>query len=249
MALTTLTVAHTLKFFGILSVFVFAAVAVIHWKRANIDPRKPLGLTLDRNTGIELSVGTLIGSSAMLGTVCVESVLGLVNITTSGLTGHHILPSAASYLISGLVEELLCRGLLLSGLMALVRPRWLAVALMAALFGILHAANLHATPLSVLSNALGGVVYGLAYLGSKRLWLGTGVHFAWNFVEGPVLGFAVSGGEMPYGGLFAQSVNGPGWLTGASYGPEGGLICISFRFVAAGLILLWLRYNNRLTSA
>lgn len=107
--------------------------------------------------------------------------------------------------------------------------------------------NAHATPLSVLSNALGGAIYAVAYLGSNRLWLGFGVHFAWNFVQGPVLGFPVSGGVMPEA-VFNQFVSGPDWLAGAAYGPEGRLIAIGFRFLAASLVVAWLVYSKQLTN-
>ncbi|MGA2003813.1 MAG: CPBP family intramembrane glutamic endopeptidase [Terriglobales bacterium] len=241
-----LSAAHLLKIVGNLSIFTFCAVVLILWKRAHIDPRKPLGLVVDRKMAIEFCVGTLIGALAMLGTASIESALGLFQVKTFSLSGHHILKSASSYLITGFFEELIFRGLFLSGLVMLVRQRWLAVGLMAAIFGGLHGANPHATTLSVFSIALGGMVYAEAYLGSKRLWLGTGIHFAWNFVQGPVLGFAVSGGVMPWGGLFTGSVNGPNWVTGGSFGPEGGLICIGFRVVAAALILVWFHLSNYL---
>jgi len=238
----TSTVAQVLRVLGILAVFVFAAAAGFRWKRENIDPRKPLGLTLDAMAGVEFLVGALIGTLAMVGTLSVEFLSGWVQVKAAGLTGHHIMRSASSYLFSVFIEELLCRGLLLSGLAMFVRRRWIAVALMAGIVGVLHGANPHATALSTFSNALGGVIYALAYLDSRRLWLGTGIHFAWNFIQGPVLGFAVSGGVMPWGGLFAESVKGPDWLTGGPFGPEGGLVCVGFRIVVAGLILVWLQY-------
>jgi hypothetical protein len=87
----------------------------------------------------------------------------------------------------------------------------------------------------------------VAFLGSKRLWLGFGIHFSWNFVQGVVLGFPVSGGVMP-GSVFSQSVSGPDWLTGGAYGPEGGLIAIGFRFVVAGLVVGWLLYGKHVTA-
>ena len=55
-------------------------------------------------------------------------------------------------------------------------------------FGLLHlVTTADATTLSVLSTTLGGVMYGLAYLRTGRIWMGVGIHFAWNFVQGTVL--------------------------------------------------------------
>jgi uncharacterized protein len=239
---------HLFKTLSYVGMFIFAAVALAHWRRAGINPQKPLGLMLDRKTVIEFGVGTLVGTLAILGVFYVESLAGFLQTSVVVPSSSHTLRFASSYLVSVFVEEVIARGLLLSGLMLVIRPRWLAVAVMAAIFGFLHGTNPHATPLSVISNSLGGAAYAVAYLGSNRLWLGTGMHFAWNFVQGPVLGFPVSGGRMP-GSLLYQSVNGPDWLTGGAYGPEGGLIAIGFRFVAAGLVVGWLLFNQRMFQA
>ena len=236
---TVLALPHLLKAFSFLCVAAFGMIALIHWRRAHINVPKAVGVVLDRKAAIEFSVGTLIGAATMLAIFGFEFLAGLLHVKTAVFVGHNILRSASSYLLSGFVEELLFRGLLLSGILLLVRQCWAAVALMAAVFGLSHVANPEVSSLSIFSNALGGVVYAIAYLLSKRLWLGTGIHFAWNFVQGPMLGFPVSGGTVLWGGLVAQSVTGPDWLTGGAYGPEGGLVSIFFRFVAAGLVVLW----------
>jgi hypothetical protein len=69
-----------------------------------------------------------------------------------------------------------------------------------------------------------------------------GLHFAWNFFEGPVLGFPTSG--QMYGGLVHQVAVGPLLLTGGSYGPEAGLIGIGFRFILVALVLGWLYWRG-----
>lgn len=235
----TSALPHWLKFFSFLCVILFGAIALLRWKRSHVNTWEALGLTLDWNAALELCVGALIGTLAIAGVFYAELMMGLLHVKSFDFAGHHLVTSASSYLVSAFVEELLSRGLLLSGLILVLRKRSIAVLVMAAIFGLLHAANPHATVLSVFSNALGGVVYALAYLGSNRLWLGTGMHFAWNFVQGPVLGFPVSGSIMPWGGLLSQGVTGPISLTGGAYGPEGGLIAIAFRFVALSLTILW----------
>src|SRR5579864_2280455 len=225
--------ARLLKILSYSVMVIFSAVALVHWTREGINPRRPLGLFLDRKTASDFSMGILIGALAITGVFSVESLLGLLQTREIVSSNTHTLRFGLSYLISVFIEELISNGLMLSGMVFVVRQRWIAVTLMAAIFGFAHATNRNATPLSVFSNALGGAVYAIAFLGSKRLWLGYGVHFAWNFVQGPVLGFPVSGGVMP-GSILSQTVSGPEWLTGGAYGPEGGLIAIGFRFMAAG---------------
>jgi membrane protease YdiL (CAAX protease family) len=123
--------------------------------------------------------------------------------------------------------------------LALRGRRALAILLSALAFGCIHLSNPGASLLSVLGNSLGGVMYGVAFLCGGSLWLAIGLHFAWNFVQGPLLGFPVSG--MAAGGLQQVHDVGPAWLSGGAYGPEAGLAGIAFRFVIVALVLLWLK--------
>jgi membrane protease YdiL (CAAX protease family) len=97
-----------------------------------------------------------------------------------------------------------------------------AVAITSFLFGLGHFGNPAATPLSTANTVLAGVVMSLGYLRTRGLWFPIGMHFAWNFVLGPVASFPVSGLAMP--ALFELHVAGPAWLTGGDYGPEGSVI-------------------------
>jgi hypothetical protein len=64
-----------------------------------------------------------------------------------------------------------------------------AIALSALVFGLMHLGNQHATALSVAGNAMGGVMYGLAFVWSGRLCLPIGLHFAWNLRKDRCWGF------------------------------------------------------------
>jgi hypothetical protein len=137
-------------------------------------------------------------------------------------------------------EEVVYRSLMLNGLLVMLKRRVLAVVVMAACFGLAHAGNPHASALSVLGNAMGGLVYGVAFLGSGRIWLPLGLHFAWNLVQGPLLGFPFLGREI---GLVRQTLVGSALITGGSYGPEAGLVGMAFRFVAIALLVGWLSWR------
>ena len=52
-----------------------------------------------------------------------------------------------------------------------------------------------------------------------------GLHTGWNFFEGTVFGFPVSGlGDFPR--IIDQAVNGPARITGGLFGPEAGLVLL-----------------------
>lgn len=226
----------------------FGAYAIHSWRARGEPVLRRMGFRWDACARRDLPAGAAITGIAMLGIFAVEYALGALTVAPlprmeAGELGMWFVGKAAA----SLKEEILMRSLLLSGLvLALCGRRTFAVLLSALAFGCIHLSNPGATPLSVLGNALGGVIYAMAFLLAGNLWLPVGLHFAWNFVQGPLLGFPVSG--MAAGGLQQVRDLGPAWLTGGAYGPEAGLVGILFRFVIIVLMLLWLRSGWRTGS-
>lgn len=66
--------------------------------------------------------------------------------------------------------------------------------------------------------------------------------FSWNFSQGPLLGFPLSGQTM-FGGLITQQHIGPAWLTGGAYGPEAGIVGMIFRFVIMVMVIYYLQWR------
>lgn len=176
----------------------------------------------------------------MFGVFVVEWVTGVIHVQSFQFPslGWMIWLPLMAFMAFG--EELVYRSLMLNGLHVILRKPWLAVIIMASFFGLAHAGNPDASVLSVLGNALGGLVYGVAFLGSGRIWLPFGLHFAWNVIQSPVLGFPFLGREI---GLVQVIPLGSAIINGGSYGPEAGLIGMVFRFVAIALLLGWLSWR------
>ena len=53
-----------------------------------------------------------------------------------------------------------------------------------------------------------------------------GVHFAWNVVQGPILGVTVSG-TGPANGLLVTEATGPDWLSGGAFGAEASYVTVA----------------------
>ena len=127
--------------------------------------------------------------------------------------------------MAALFEESLFRGYPLqtlnrAGLM------WLAVLLTSVPFAIIHLRNPNATAYSSINTALAGVWLAAAYLRTRSLWFPLGVHWAWNWAQGSIFGSPVSGiTDLAAHPLLRASDHGPAWLTGGSYGLEGGIAC------------------------
>ena len=107
------------------------------------------------------------------------------------------------------------------------------------LFGLVHIANENATLWSSIAIAIeAGLLLGAAYKWAGTLWLPIGIHWAWNFAQGNIFGFAVSG-EKAGESLLQARIEGAGWLTGGAFGAEASVVA-----VAAGLLLsAWFVYR------
>lgn len=222
--------------------------AVNHLRRQGRPVWAGLGLKTGKGALAEFAAGLGIAAAVMLGVFAVESGLGGLRITAEPL---FLTPTIIFALILpplAFLEEFLNRVLLLTGLVYLLKGRSsLAIVVSAIIFGLAHAANPGASVLSVIGNALGGAIYGIAFVRTGRVWLPLGLHVAWNVVQGPVLGFPVSGHTM--GGLQHVADLGPAWLTGGEYGPEAGLVGVAARIVIIATLVGWSRSRQRMVAA
>jgi hypothetical protein len=111
---------------------------------------------------------------------------------------------------------------------------------MAAFFAVAHWGNPGmdgATEFwATLDTMLGALLLGFAYLRTGSLALPIGVHFGWNWAQGALLGFDVSGFTQT--GWLAPTILGqPQWLTGGSFGPEASIFSVVVD--VAVLLLIW----------
>jgi membrane protease YdiL (CAAX protease family) len=186
----------------------------------------------------DIIVGIFIGFIAMIGIYLVELNLGYIEIQGINHINSSLIILFLNIAFGAFGEEILFRGFILNGLVQISKNKYLAVIITAVLFGLAHAANPSATTISIISNGLGGVMYSIAFLESSSIWLPLGLHFAWNFFQGPILGFPVSG--LNFGGIVQQSfVIGNDIFNGAAYGPEGGVIGISFRILVIIMLVTY----------
>jgi membrane protease YdiL (CAAX protease family) len=114
------------------------------------------------------------------------------------------------------------------------------------LFGLLHVFNPNATWLSTLYLMLTGAFFGLGYVLTGRLGLPIGLHFAWNFVQGNIYGFPVSGNIFGGATVIEIEQGGPALWTGGAFGPEAGLLGVAAIMLGCLLTLLWVdaRYKQ-----
>jgi membrane protease YdiL (CAAX protease family) len=147
------------------------------------------------------------------------------------------------YVAVAIQEETLFRGYYLQNLRDGLGMGW-ALLISSAIFGVAHLSNPEASPAAVLGILGAGLFLALGWLRTRQLWLPIGLHLGWNFFQGPVFGFPVSGtGSFR---LIQQTVQGPIVLTGGPFGPEAGLVVFLGLFVGVILVLTYTR--GRLAS-
>ncbi len=177
--------------------------------------------------------GLGVGFGFFVSVVLIMMLLGLYRI--GGIVTDkpmHILSAFFLFLLVGTGEEIMFRGVLFRW----IDEKWgyvTALIISSLLFGFIHFFQSNASWWSSLAIAIeAGLLLGSAYKYSGSLWFPIGIHWAWNFTQGNIFGFEVSGQDAGVS-LLKSTVNGPDWLTGGAFGAEASVIP-----VLLGLILL-----------
>jgi uncharacterized protein len=150
------------------------------------------------------------------------------------------------FILVSVGEELMTRGLMLHSLM-LGMNKYLALLLVAFIFGALHLLNDHVSMLSFLNVSLAGLFLGISYVHNWSLYFPIGLHLTWNFFQGAVYGFEVSGHTIH--GLVQQGLSGHHWLTGGSFGFEGSLLSVPIMLLGVWIIHVYYSKQSKVQTA
>jgi len=222
-----------------------AVTASVYIARRWLDKRsfESLGLRLDKHALPDIFAG--IGITFLQMGLIYLVMLGLGWLTFEGFAWEFdpigavisgVLTFLFVFVLVGWHEELLSRGYHLQTLASGINLFW-GVIISSAVFGLLHLGNPNATWVSTAGIFFAGLYLAYGYLRTKQLWLPIGLHIGWNFFEGVVFGFPVSG--MDFYALTRIRVHGPEIWTGGAFGPEAGLIVLPSLIVGAFLIYLY----------
>lgn len=197
------------------------------------------GLVLDRQWWNELWLGVGIGFVAMGAIFAAFWLFGWLEFTGWGWdrAGLHPFPiTIASYFLHmamvGFYEELFSRGYHLKNMMEGYRfgkdasgnrAAVLSLLTSSVIFGLMHAGNPGFKWSALVGIIIAGLLLGIPYLMTGRLGYAIGLHFSWNFAQGGIFGFPVSGNPFRES-VIQHRVTGPEWLTGGGFGPEAGLL-------------------------
>jgi membrane protease YdiL (CAAX protease family) len=145
------------------------------------------------------------------------------------------------FIFVGYNEELLSRGYHLQTLASGTNMVW-GVLISSSIFGIAHLGNPNATWVSAAGIFFAGIFLAYGYICTGQLWLSIGLHIGWNFFEGVIFGFPVSGLDIYR--LLRHHIQGPEIWTGGAFGPEAGLIVLPALLIGSFLIYLYTRHRK-----
>jgi membrane protease YdiL (CAAX protease family) len=224
----------------LLAVTSLISILLVTVFRKFIDRRsvKSLGLAPFSRDGI---LGLLL-SIALLG--CGSLLLfanGNLHWTDYSFDASSFFIALGLMLLVALAEEMVFRGYILGNLLEAGSSKWTALAISAVIFALVHASNLGINVAAILNLFLAGVLLGLNYIYTKNLWFAILFHFGWNFFQGPVLGYPISGLQLP--GILEMELSGNPLLTGDRFGFEGSLMA-TFLLLTA-ILLLYLAFEKR----
>lgn len=245
---------------GSLSISVFTFL--VYWISLRYIDRRPWqqgGLILSKKWLVEFLAGTGIAAFVMALIFVIEWQAGYLQITgfawsKKTLAGwlFPFLSYLCIMLSVGFYEEVASRGYLLRNMAegfttkngAPRQAALLAVFLSSAIFGMAHAWNPNSSAFAVANIVLAGIMLAIPFIITDRLALPIGIHFAWNFVQGGVFGFPVSG-MINHSSLIRIKQMGPEWFTGGAFGPEGGVLGIAGIVLIILLSIIFLRSSGQ----
>jgi len=229
-------------------ILVVLGVTLLVWIwRKCIDKKSlvSLGLKVNSMAWWDMVIGFLL-SVLMAGLFFLTMMIfGYIEINEISWHGDYIVSGLEIVLLffgiglaTGYSEELGFRGYILQNLEEGIGLRW-AILVSCILYGAMHMANPNSTILSGLLIMGFGFLRIFGWLRTGQLWLSIGMHAGWNFSQGPIFGFSISGLESNH--LIKHTLQGPRWLTGGEFGPEASLFIIPILILALFLMYLWSR--------
>ncbi len=221
-------------------------------------PFSDFGLHLNRDWWLDFGFGLALGAFLMSLIFLTEWSAGWIAVTGTFATPAISFPfwlaifyQFVQFISVGIQEEMFIRGYPLRNLaegfakipgLSSKTAILLSLILSSIIFGLIHLGNPNTTWVSTLDIALGGILLGLGYILTGELAISIALHITWNFFQGNVFGFPVSGITQGVSFLTIQQ-GGPSLFTGGAFGPEAGLVGLAAITLGSVLIVVYVRWR------
>lgn len=217
------------------------SLVLIYWVAIQKNSFRSIGFMLDKGWLKEIILGLSMGIVLLGLTFVFLLLIGQIHIENIKRAPGTLLKYLVMFLLVGFNEELLTRGYLLGAMRKLVN-KYIALVLVAVLFSLMHIFNDNFSFIPFLNIILAGILLGVVYIYTGRLWFAIALHFSWNFIQGPVLGSQVSG-NVTKGTVLEITSTGNPLFTGGDFGFEGSLLMTVLMIIL--ILVLGIHYRKR----
>lgn len=233
-----------------LNLLTFLFISLLVFFRVKIIEKRPLSsIGFNKNNWLKKYLfGFLIGLIMMSFTVLILFSFGYITIEKNpiqpiGISSiSSILIILSGWIIQGATEEIVTRGWLLNVLSSKYNIK-VGLLISSTLFGLMHLTNPNVNYIAVINIILVGLFFGIYVIKTNDLWAVCAMHSAWNFAQGNVFGFEVSGINVSVGTLIDLNLFGNDFITGGVFGPEASIVA-TFVLLLSIIILLFISNIN-----
>lgn len=225
--------------FGIVSLVIF-----FYTKSIEGLPIKTLGLSSENPTK-KFLIGFLIGGSLMAISTFLLIISGQAEIRWIGFQNlSTVLIIIPAWIVQSSTEEILTRGYLFTRMQNSTGNIYISLIVQAAFFSFLHIFNSSVSVIALAQIFVVGTLFAIYSLYEGSIWGACGMHAAWNWSQGNVFGWKVSGMNAEGGSILQSIATGNEILTGGNFGVEGGLVSLIVLIIAIIVICMLMKKES-----
>lgn len=221
--------------------------SLLLWKFMNKGRIVDLGFAIDKLQFRDFVFGLLLGGASMALIFAVLLLTGALQLHSNLLVPEfstYSLTFLILFLLVGFSEEIFFRGYIMRTMVDRNNPKWLIYIISAIIFSMFHGTNPNVSLFGLINIALVGLLFSYMFDITKSLWLPIGYHITWNYFQGNVFGFPVSGTN-PHGLYEITLKNQAALFTGGSFGPEGGMLATILIILGAAAVKMYSKSRFR----
>lgn len=228
----------------LITLFSFVFISLLVFFRVKVIEKRSLSsIGFNKNNWLKkYSLGFLIGLAMMSIIVLILLPFGYITVDKNPIQPVGVSAIASvlvilfGWIIQGATEEIVTRGWLLN-ILSTKYNIGVGLLISSTLFGLMHLTNPNVNYIAVINIILVGLFYGLYVIKTNDLWAVCGMHSAWNFAQGNLFGFEVSGLDVSVGSLIDLNLVGSDFVTGGIFGPEAGITATFILLASIGILL------------
>jgi len=197
---------------------------LLFWKVFDKKPLKKLGFTSPIVNLKDLIYGLVFGALSITVVFIVllqTNQITLVNSISQPNVSWFLISDLVLFVFVGINEELFSRGYCMSVLKQ-TNSVWAMVLVSSVVFSVIHALNPNINTVGFLNIFLVGILFAFMFLKRGNLWMPIGYHITWNYFQGSIFGFKVSG--QTTNGLYQLDLPFENYINGGAFGPEAGVV-------------------------